>query len=233
MNKANSSMRDSNMELYRIIAMLMVILLHVFGEYNIIYKQYHTPEHIINILLTCTTFVCVDMFVLLSGWYGINTRWEKIKAFIFQVLFYSIALYIVILTFFDAESFSWRFFTHIFIFDSYWFIPVYLMLYLFAPALNPFIKQSSINSISPSLSLLLLCRLYMDVLICVRVAILKVVHLYLSLFYTSWEPICIVSQNNSIKSVKRHGYFSLSCWFHYLAFWLCFPIICFTNSFHH
>lgn len=143
MNKANSSMRDSNMELYRIIAMLMVILLHVFGEYNIIYKQYHTPEHIINILLTCTTFVCVDMFVLLSGWYGINTRWEKIKAFIFQVLFYSIALYIIILTFFDTESFSWRFFTHIFIFDSYWFIPVYLMLYLFAPALNPFIKQSS------------------------------------------------------------------------------------------
>ena len=131
MNKANSLMRDSNMELYRIIAMLMVILLHVFGEYNIIYKQYHTPEHIINILLTCTTFVCVDMFVLLSGWYGINTRWEKIKAFIFQVLFYSIALYIVILTFFDTESFSWRFFTHIFIFDSYWFIPSYLILYVF------------------------------------------------------------------------------------------------------
>ena len=82
------------------------------------------------------------------------------------------------------------------------------------------LSKAVINSISPSLSLLLLCRLYMDVLICVRVAILKVVHLYLSLFYTSWEPICIVSQNNSIKSIKRHGYFSLSCWFHYLAFWL-------------
>ena len=42
-----------------------------------------------------------------------------------------------------SVQFSWSFFAHVFILDDYWFVPVYLMLYLFAPAINPFIKKST------------------------------------------------------------------------------------------
>lgn len=89
------------------------------------------------------TFVCVDMFVLLSGWYGINTKFQKIKAFIFQVLFYSVILYAIIIAVQPEVHFSLNFLIHLFIMDDYWFVPVYLMLYLTAPALNPFIRNTS------------------------------------------------------------------------------------------
>lgn len=139
--------RDSNMELYRIVAMLLVMLFHVFGEVdqmgNQLFPDSLEPYHVINLLLTSATFVCVDMFVLLSGWYGINTRWSKVKAFIFQVLFYSVSIYLIMLLCCPGIQFSWNFLIHVFILDDYWFVPVYLMLYLFAPAINPFIKKSS------------------------------------------------------------------------------------------
>lgn len=139
--------RDSNMELYRIIAMLLVMLFHVFGEIdqigNNLFPNTLEPKHIVNLLFTSATFVCVDMFVLLSGWYGINTRWSKIKAFIFQVLFYSVSIYFIMLICCPSIQFSWNYLVHIFLLDDYWFVPVYLMLYLLAPAINPFIKKST------------------------------------------------------------------------------------------
>ena len=139
--------RDSNMELYRIIAMLCVILFHMFGEVDLIgnslFPDTLKPVYAVNMLFTSVTFVCVDMFILLSGWYGINTRWSKIKAFLFQVLFYSAVIYGIMLLCCPSVQFSWNFLIHIFLLDNYWFIPVYLMLYLFAPAINPFIKKSS------------------------------------------------------------------------------------------
>lgn len=139
--------RDSNMELYRIVAMLCVILFHMFGEVDLIgnklYPDTLESVYTVNLLFSSATFVCVDMFVLLSGWYGINTRWSKLKAFIFQVLFYSVAIYAIMLLCCPSEQFSWNFLIHVFLLDNYWFIPVYLMLYLFAPAINPFIRKSS------------------------------------------------------------------------------------------
>ena len=139
--------RDSNMELYRIVAMLLVMLFHVFGKIDQIGDKLFSDTletmHIVNLLFTSATFVCVDMFVLLSGWYGINTRWSKVKAFIFQVLFYSVSIYLIMLLCCPSIQFSWSFLAHVFILDDYWFVPVYLMLYLFAPAINPFIKKST------------------------------------------------------------------------------------------
>ena len=48
--------RDSNMELYRIVAMLLVMLFHVFGEVdqmgNQLFPDSLEPYHVINLLLT-------------------------------------------------------------------------------------------------------------------------------------------------------------------------------------
>lgn len=64
--------RDSNMELYRIVAMLLVMLFHVFGKIDKIgdklFPDTMETTHVVNLLFTSATFVCVDMFVLLSGW---------------------------------------------------------------------------------------------------------------------------------------------------------------------
>lgn len=77
----NIPTRDSNMELYRIVAMFMVIFFHVFGEIDILNNELFSNKfelkYYINLLFTSATFICVDMFVLLSGWYGINTKWNN------------------------------------------------------------------------------------------------------------------------------------------------------------
>lgn len=143
----NIPTRDSNMELYRIVAMFMVIFFHVFGEIDLLNNELFSNKfelkNYINLLFTSATFICVDMFVLLSGWYGINTKWNKIKAYIFQVLFYSVSIYVIMLLYCQPVQFSWKYLIHIFILDDYWFVPVYLMLYIFAPAINPFIRKSN------------------------------------------------------------------------------------------
>lgn len=143
----NTKRRDSNMELYRIVAMLLVMLFHVCGEIDQIgdrlFPDTLETTHMVNLFFTSATFVCVDMFVLLSGWYGINLKWKKIQSLVFQVLFYSVLLYVVMMLVFPNISFSPRFLIHVVIMDDYWFIPVYLMLCLVAPALNPFIKQAN------------------------------------------------------------------------------------------
>ncbi len=136
--------RDSNMELYRIMAMVFVMLFHAFGELD---KNTDTGmvtiENSVILWFTGATYVCVDMFILLSGWYGIHARRSKLQAFIFQVLFYSFIVYAVTYVLFDDVEVTPGIFIRILTTDIYWFIPVYLMLYLCSGALNPFIRQAS------------------------------------------------------------------------------------------
>ena len=60
--------RDSNMELYRIVAMLLVMLFHVFGEIDQIgdklFPDTLETTHVVNLLFTSATFVCVAFWPL-------------------------------------------------------------------------------------------------------------------------------------------------------------------------
>ena len=139
--------RDSNMELYRIVCMLTVVFFHIFGVVDISNAKLPAEQCSIGMLptqlLMSATFVCIDVFVLLSGWYGIKPRTEKVISFVFQVLFYSVISYALFLIFCPDVAFSPSFLAHIFLLDDYWFVPVYLLLYLVAPIFNPFISNSS------------------------------------------------------------------------------------------
>lgn len=143
----NTKERDSNMELYRIVCMMLVVLFHVCGVIDITNNSLSPEDRSIGMLptqlITSATFVCVDVFVLLSGWYGIKPKRSKAAAFVYQVLFYSIISYILFLLFCPDLAFSMNMLLHIFILDDYWFVPVYLLLFAVSPLLNRFIKDSS------------------------------------------------------------------------------------------
>ncbi len=150
MNKTTTTtpaVRDSNMELFRITAMLFVMIFHVTGEINLMnndqFATVNPLEYYCNLFIVAATFTCVDLFILLSGWYGIKTKTEKLLSLLYQVLFYSIPIYFVILLLFPDVTFSLKFLIHILLMDDYWFVPVYIMLFLIAPVLNPFIEQST------------------------------------------------------------------------------------------
>ena len=131
--------------------MLLVVLFHISGEIEQLEKPSCADElslnYSINLLVTSATFVCVDMFVLLSGWFSINSNLKRIKSLIFQVLFYSVSLYLLMLIFNNDITCSWPFLLsatgRTLFFYNYWFVPAYLMLCILAPILNAYIKQCS------------------------------------------------------------------------------------------
>lgn len=90
------------------------------------------------------SIVCVDVFVLISGWFGIRFSMDRLKEFVFQILFFSLggfAFFMLTsshpLTIFNIKN--------LFLFNSgdYWFIKAYLILYLLSPALNSFVSSAT------------------------------------------------------------------------------------------
>ena len=136
--------RDSNMELLRIIAMFLVMLFHIdfisLNGTNHITPEFTPLKSFIRIFLANSTFTCVDVFVLLSGWYGMKFKYSKLGELIFQVLFFSIISYVVF-AFFGITNY--KLLLHVFFLDAYWFVPTYLVLYISSPILNSFINNYS------------------------------------------------------------------------------------------
>ncbi len=127
--------------------MFMVLMIHA----NFI----SLPKPLANELATdplATTFrylieslgiVCVDVFVLISGWFRINTNVRSVLNYIFQVLFFWIGGYLVCLLLGGAE-FSFNGVLECFALTRWdWFIKAYAVLLIIAPILNAYVDKSS------------------------------------------------------------------------------------------
>lgn len=147
--------RESNFELLRIVAMLMVVLLHmnimVFGGVN--------HDEVINTPITAglrmfaeqLCCICVNVFILISGWFGIRPTLKGAMSIVYQVLFFTLLLFAFgRLTGLDAPVGK---VFHVFDYGTaYWFISQYLLLYILAPALNAFVEKADKNVIVSLLS---------------------------------------------------------------------------------
>ena len=139
--------RDSSFELLRIVAILLVLVLHadflsLEGPYpfEIVRKP---ADSFLRILFQTTSVVCVDVFVMISGWFGIRPSLKSSCNLIFQVFFYLILLYALALATGHA-SISIADFKHLLLASpSNWFIKSYICLYIFAPVLNFFVEYAS------------------------------------------------------------------------------------------
>lgn len=95
------------------------------------------------ILIQSLSTVSVNVFVLVSGWYGIRPKIKSILNFIFQCLFYTIIIYTVSILI-GISKFNIRGIMEIFyLTKTGWFIKAYLVLYAISPVLNSFVAQSS------------------------------------------------------------------------------------------
>ena len=143
------SQRDSNIELLRIIAMVMVLVLHAD------FQALGTPDAAeivskpisssVRVLLEMMSIGAVNIFVLISGWFTIKPSVKGFSTFIFQWLFFSIAAYVVSVLWGFSEISIKGFAKCLALIDApgYWFILSYICLYFFAPVLNAFINNSS------------------------------------------------------------------------------------------
>ncbi len=140
--------RQSNIEVLRIAAMLSIIL----GHSHFILcpmPQLDTIEQnmfcsIWNVMSRCFNVTCgVNVFIAISGWFGIRYRIEGLGKYIFQVLFILWIVYGVAISLHGAEMNIKGIKISMSFYDGYWFVLGYLGLYLISPVLNSFIEHST------------------------------------------------------------------------------------------
>lgn len=137
--------RLSNMELLRIISMFGVLVVHAdFGALG--YPSY-VEITTMPIFAFCRTMieafaiVAVNVFVMLSGWFGITFRWEGLCKLIFQCLFFTFGIYITCIGL-GVEVFSIEGIRKcLMLTGNVWFIKCYLGLYILAPAMNIYVEK--------------------------------------------------------------------------------------------
>ena len=142
-------MRQSGFELLRIISMLMVVAVHV-NFYSLGWPvqadlQAAPSTTFARLLFQSFSAGCVDIFILISGWFGIKPSFKKFAHFVFQPFFFSFGLLFVALLLHKVpmglpvlKELGLGLFFH-----DYWFISSYLLLFLLAPALNSFLDNNS------------------------------------------------------------------------------------------
>lgn len=141
-----SKVRNSNIELLRIISMLFIIS-HHFLVHGMHIWQDSSSSNFLLLSLDACFYVAVNVFVLISGYFGIRFEWKKILTVYFLTAFIGLFCYLTHL-FIDDASFGrsviWQ--TVFSISHGHtWFIRVWIYLFLFSPiintALNTFDKQ--------------------------------------------------------------------------------------------
>lgn len=163
--------RLSNIELLRIVSMFLVMLFHVtdgaIPHKNLIIIN--SPDDILRHFFVSLSIICVNIFILISGYFGINFKIKGIIKLVFQVIFLSLVIYsFLCLTGYATFNLKDIWHCTFGIFSMYWFVWAYILLYIFSPVLNAFAKNSSKKEISTFLisyyafALYIYCTLKVD-----------------------------------------------------------------------
>lgn len=144
--------RQSNMELLRIVAMLMIITLHYLDKGDVLgdFAAMSSANHYLTWILEAFCYVAVNVYVLISGYFLVQSRFTFKKLFVLwvQVLFYS---WVIAGIFFlggwaeaEAKTLYELFFVAFPVTAGhYWFATVYVLLFGLFPFLNAGIARMS------------------------------------------------------------------------------------------
>jgi len=146
---ATSLKRNSGIELLRILAMFMVMFTHANflsgtislpdfsgNELNISYLFYAC----IVLLLQSITTPAVDVFVLISGYFGIRYSGRKLASLLFTVFFF-LAVTFACKQFYMGGADLWSDLPKLLFWgSSYWFVYAYILLFVLSPFIEAGIK---------------------------------------------------------------------------------------------
>lgn len=156
--------RSSNFELLRIVAMLFIISFHYVYKSGYVFDSLTIHSVIIKSFYFLGE-LGVNLFILITGYFQVKGKFsiEKLIKLILEVSFYYIFTFFIhnyIYIYIDGASFTYSikkifllFFS--FIFNSYWFITAYILLYILSPFLNKFVSKISQNDFKKLLLVLL------------------------------------------------------------------------------
>ena len=132
--------RQSNFELLRIICMIMVLACHANGYVN--EEDLVGSQGVIRVLINQFFLVCVNVFVMISGWFGIKASWKGAGKLLFQVVYIILLCAGASLLLGLPVSFKKDMLPYLLFGKGYWFVVAYLILYTLSPILNAFIEHT-------------------------------------------------------------------------------------------
>ena len=142
--------RQSNIELLRIISMIMILCVHFAGA-TFGLPSIMTISETLSLALLAKegmesfAIIGVNCFVLISGYFGIKPSVKGIVNFILWCMFYSVLIYSIYVAaepkYYNSSDIinSFAIFSH----TDLWFVPAYFMLYLVSPVINGGLKDLS------------------------------------------------------------------------------------------
>ncbi|RKM59824.1 acyltransferase [Butyrivibrio sp. CB08] len=145
--------RDANFELLRIVAMLMILVLHYNSYTDSLLKlgEPATKVQVFATLLESFAITGVNTYVLISGYFmsTSKTKVSRMLSLIAQVYFYTIiiSLAMIVVGSFVVHSGNSVFKTVQYLFpissEHYWFVTAYVIMYVFSPIMN-----AAVNTLS-------------------------------------------------------------------------------------
>lgn len=130
--------RNSNIELLRLLSMLMVLVLHSFWGYT---HGSGLPQAV-DFFVDCAAICAVNVFLIISGYFGIKWKLKSIFSLLFQLFFYAFAVYgVAALMGVIDFSFSGLLSNITCLYTHWSFITCYLLMFLCAPLLNAFVDN--------------------------------------------------------------------------------------------
>lgn len=146
MTMAAINTRQSNFELLRLVAILMVLFHHAtyvaLGEVDQSTVQALPWAAFYRVFSNQLCLVCVNAFVMISGWFGIRATLKGACSLLFQVVFLSALVTIVMgISGHDIKKADTL---YALLFGSnYWFFVAYMVLYVLSPIINPFTESAT------------------------------------------------------------------------------------------
>lgn len=138
--------RQTNIECLRILAMFLVLTVHAAfwatGGPTIEDFNSNPLGSFTKTLIESISIVCVDVFILISGWFGIRPTAKGFCNFIFQCAYFLVGIYAVFLLFGWAQLSFEGIAGMLCLTKMNWFIKAYAALYIISPILNAFVEKA-------------------------------------------------------------------------------------------
>ena len=137
--------RASNIELLRLISMMMIMVLHFVGHTINTNASILSTEGALWNISKVLTISATSIFVLISGYFGIRFSFRKLLSLYLQCFIWGLLGYVLYVLCSDNPLKISTLFGRLFAFthNKMWFVDTYLELMFLAPLLNAAIKYFS------------------------------------------------------------------------------------------
>lgn len=150
--------RQSNFELLRLFAMLMVITIHTYiTKDNGI--EFSRTGYMFESFIHSLCIVAVNVFILISGWFGIKPTAKGFVNFAFQCVFFLIVCLAATDIFVKPIPLK-TLAAKIYIAGGWWFVRCYIGLYIISPILNAYVEKASKNQLGTTLLFLFIIQTF-------------------------------------------------------------------------